>query len=1211
MNATVTPLPARRATTNGSTALAPSAAMSLIPVPGTTSYLYDESHTGVYTTKGEPVLDWCPVVLERQDEVAFETGQLTVLSSRYIVRVGDVTHTVDMAELHDGTVWQSYPAAGGAASRVMRDVLANIVRSQGARGVPIAELVPRSGWHTTRDGQRGYLFPNGAVYPERTPLRLITRPSEATMNYCQTPAPDDVTKAAELFKALSVELIEHAGPSLIGIPAGARALATSLRDPRTSILLDGKMGTGKSLAEWLPSCYVLGWGWPLLATASFRDTPGAVETKMGALADMVLTVDDCPNGASATNAKDALANEHLESVMRSAETKSPIRDRQDRSDPRRIRPGNSIRGLPMISVEHRPRSMRGSLMRRCIIVEYSDTQRADTRWFKTHGERTGQILRAVGQKIIAYIHSVDQDELASWLASRVASHREELSARVHLKSPEWDPSLDSIIDSAAEISAGYDLICAALSVDLPALKKATIERLTDACLHTSYLATDEHHGSDDLKAAMAEVLVKSLLSKRAYVADYEGKPSPALPGLSPGEQGLEGKSFNGDWQTHATVPLYYSATQFGPAALAVNSASLHELVKNSGDLRLAGISGASLPRRLVEAGAAVPPQDHSGSVGTWRKRGVGGLKTKGRWVVLRAGLLDPQEDEPEDEAHPGPDDPQPRDSGASLVDRFEAGILDANTPEAIERLPWAELVEQAKAGQVAESVSERLAATADRRSAALASPAIPIPRPRPQTPNIALATASPRQASPAITSRISPSPATDARVAYITDGTITQLDGSTAAAPTGLAETLAHIAGGPGTETSLLIFGKAYGLPAAKPKPNQNPDKRTWHASFAPATDAGWHAEKSLQNRPSVSHWTNLEHPEHGVVRLCVVNWLTSGSDPFPYSKDEQREQASVDPVELARRVAEFAQLTAQTYRGTMANTAVTMFREAISATAKHAPKWQTQTPVTAGMSPLHWTWNTPTPEQAGVTPHAIAFSFDKNRSHLQPTREARLALDDLEHTGPIRYSAELHGMFHIVIPEWPWPMLPAPTSQTGTGWVTAPILKQYVRLGIVPKILESWSAPGSQLQGARNFTDRVSNAYQALCDAQGNLRPENVAVSEAVKGLYQTLHGKLQAASRTRIRRPDWGLAIRDEAWCSTLRNIYLIAGIQDHSDNPVGPTPIHVNMDEIVYALTGYDTPESAGDRLGIKVGTGLGQFKTKAPVPALEWAPKTGGK
>lgn len=1201
-----------------------------LPIPGVADHRYGGGRIWRVWPNGSefPVLSWCPEVIERQDVIsgADRNGNPLITRSDYLVQVGSVERLVTIDSMKSGEAWASIPGAPVAPTSILRDMLIGVVRAE-AEFASAVQVMERSGWHTTADGVRGYIYPDGTVWPADAPFRLAVAPTADLVEYCQHPAP-----VSDKILARSIaSLVRHSGPSIVGLAAGLRALATSIEPARMSVLADGKRGGGKSLMEWEADALTTGWGWPPHPVASFSDTRNSVETLIAPVGDRAITVDDAPNGPNAGARRDAEAGDYLEMVIRSVANDRPIKNRQDRKDPRKLRPSIKIHGLPILSVEHRPNSMRSSLMRRCVMVKYDKTRRANTSWFKrnNHDAGLGPALRTMGDRTIAYIGTTDPAELRKWIRSRVDAWETYLDAEMKRRIPQfWEDEILSIATGAAQIMVGVDLLAAATKLDLADLRDATLSVLIEACEHTAEAASDEYTTNDDLGVALSEVINGALSQGRAYIATQGGSPAPCLPGMAPSEQGVRRIGESTQWEPvgSATIPLYYVPELHSVPALAIRSESLRTLARSDADNRLSGMSAQTMPKRLVEAEAALP--DIAGSRGgTTQTRSIGADDKPHRWVLIPADIVaGPAVNVPE-----GGADPQKPDAGTPP----EAPGLFAqpDTPDSgwpagtIGADAWTE-ADDPRGGQLGDDEHRQEHA----EPAPNPLPAM-LPAPRaaePDTVRVApVAPAGPVDAgSPAPVSARrggtqrsarrpaeSPKPvaavsdAGPVRVATLDGAALTLPDDTVTEAPAGLAELAAAVAGGVGTETTLVLIERGFGLATTKPR-QSNP----WHKAFAPLVDAGWHAEGRPADKPVVGAWTNLAHPEHGVVRLAVGPWLTTRSDgeagggePFPYSLAEAKARTEVDAGELARRLRHFAELTGTTYRGTRANSAVTMFRNAIAATAQHTPKWQTAAPLGPQDVPLDWAWSGAETAPADTT----VWSFDRNLAHLAPTREVRIAMDDLGKTGQIRYDPKLSGFFRITVPEWPWPDLPAPTSQTGIAWVTGPVLKQYARMRLEFKILESWSAKGVQPQGSRAFVKTVTEAYEALADeATGKLRPEHAAVGEAVKGLYQTLHGKLDA-SRSRITRPDWGLAIRDESWITGLRLVYGIAGVREASDVPTGPRPLHMNMDEITYALDATERDAALKALPGLNLGTTQGQYKAKPPVPADQWTTKGGGK
>jgi hypothetical protein len=1202
-----------------------------LQVPGVADHRYGGGRVWRVWPNGAevPVLGWCPEVIERQDVISGtdRNGRPLITRSDYLVQVGSVERLVTMDSMKSGEAWAAIPDAPIAPTSILRDMLIGIVRDQ-AMNAPAVQVMERSGWHTAADGTRGYIYPDGAVWPADAPMRLAVDPNADLVEYCQHPEP----VSDKILTYSIAALVRHSGPSIVGLAAGLRALATSIEHPRTSVLLGGKRGGGKTLGEWEADALTTGWGWPPHPVGSFSDTHNAVETLIGPVGDRAITIDDSPNGPNMGARKDAQAGDYLEMVIRSVANNREIRNRQDRKDPRKLRPSVKVHGLPIISVEHRPNSMRSSLMRRCVMVKYDETHKANTKWFKknNHDKRLGPALRTMGDRTIAYIGSTDPAELRAWIRDRVDAWETYLDTEMKRRIPQfWEDEILSIATGAAQIMVGVDLLAAATKLDLADLRDATLSVLIDACEYTAEAASDEYTTNDDLGVALSEVINGALSQGRAYISTQGGDPAPCLPGMAPSEQGVRRIGDSSRWEPvgSATIPLYYVPELHSVPALAIRSESLRTLARSDADNRLSGMSAQTMPKRLVDAGAALP-DIAGGRGGTTQTRSIGADDRPHRWVLIPADIIagaapDPlggdEPTKPDAGTPPEPlglfDQPDTADSGwpagtigaeawTDADDSRGAQLGDGEHRQEPEQTAPVPLPKMVPAPRAAEPPAVKTPAVAPARVVDGELPAASAPVAGRRTQMQRSGKRSAASSAPAFVAADAP-----ARVATLNGAALTLPDGTGVEAPADLPAVLAAVAGGAGTETALVLMERAFGLAATKPRQSS-----PWHKAFTPLVTAGWHAEGRPGEKPTVGAWTNLAHPEHGIVRLAVGPWLTTRSDgeagggePFPYSLAEAKSRTEVDAGELARRLRHFAELTGTTYRGTRANSAVTLFRNAIAATAQRTPRWQTTAPLGPQDVPLDWAWSAGDGAPEGTT----VFSFDRNLAHLAPTREVRIAMDDLGKTGAIKYDPGLAGFFRITVPEWPWPDLPAPTSQTGIAWVTGPVLKQYARMMLPFKILESWSAKGVQPQGSRAFVKTVTDAYEALADeATGKVRPEHAAVGEAVKGLYQTLHGKLDA-SRSRITRPDWGLAIRDESWITGLRLVYQIAGVSEAGDVPEGPRPLRMNMDEITYALPKVTEVSEAAAKLGLTMGTKQGQYKAKPPIPADQWAVKDGGK
>ncbi|GAA3133630.1 hypothetical protein GCM10020255_008140 [Rhodococcus baikonurensis] len=130
--------------------------------------------------------------------------------------------------------------------------------------------------------------------------------------------------------------------------------------------------------------------------------------------------------------------------------------------------------------------------------------------------------------------------------------------------------------------------------------------------------------------------------------------------------------------------------------------------------------------------------------------------------------------------------------------------------------------------------------------------------------------------------------------------------------------------------------------------------------------------------------------------------------------------------------------------------------------------------------------------------------------------------------------------MWRITVPEWD-PRLPSPVAKREAGsdiWVSSEIIRLYQAEGVMPDISEAWLAPSHRIPALEDFASQLRSWLDAMKDTDAELIP---------KLMYQTLAGRLYSevgyGRYNDIDRPDWGYAIRDNSWCSTVRHTYKIA--------------------------------------------------------------------
>ncbi|MFE0654460.1 DUF927 domain-containing protein [Streptomyces sp. NPDC059534] len=432
-------------------------------------------------------------------------------------------------------------------------------------------------------------------------------------------------------------------------------------------------------------------------------------------------------------------------------------------------------------------------------------------------------------------------------------------------------------------------------------------------------------------------------------------------------------------------------------------------------------------------------------------------------------------------------------------------------------------------------------------------------------------------------------------------GTCTALEGQAVTDLVALVDVVADSAGS--HDVTLVVDDEVrarYGLNG--PRPGLG---KPWHAAFLPLVEAGWHQPRKAGLRPRVQPTTSMEHPKrHGHVRITVAAWLKPTEFPMGPKGD------TAGAARMAERLVQYAELVRWSYTGTAANTAIWALRGCLDATRKtfvqmvpkNSPEWPTWQAADS--------WSRPLTDQERA--HGFVIGYDAIKNYLPAYGQAIVAGTELVHeTGGVLFDEKMAGLWLMRVPEWPHALVPAPVHEVPAGklvWVTTAIVKLYVESGISPEVMEAWIAPAVGYQGFRDFTARLRDGLKVVEARTGDT--EATILRDAMKATYRTLHGKLRNDDQFVIARPDWGYAVRDEAWTGLLRKVYRGAGILGKVD--VRRYPIAVNTDELVYATTDTDPRASvpAGLRLAPEGEIGhLGQFRPKTAMTTKEWEESRG--
>lgn len=302
---------------------------------------------------------------------------------------------------------------------------------------------------------------------------------------------------------------------------------------------------------------------------------------------------------------------------------------------------------------------------------------------------------------------------------------------------------------------------------------------------------------------------------------------------------------------------------------------------------------------------------------------------------------------------------------------------------------------------------------------------------------------------------------------------------------------------------------------------------------------------------------------------------------------------ADSDPEKFCNGLMGFYELTGREIGASPASFAMRLLREAGRAEKKTEPRWQLDAEVRDQFPESRQVAHPSRWGKPGETDQC----FDRVRSHLPAITQARLAPllygEHYEHlTGDDvpELRRGITGMWRITVPEWD-SRLPSPVSSKEPGedvWVTTELLSLYRQRGVTPQVSEAWVAPEHKIAAMRRWSDQV----KVWLSQAAELGDDPTMI---VKELYQSFSGRLRAKAAIgkahSVYRPDWGWAIRDNAWASTVRHAYEIA-----DQHGIYPTAVHT--DALYYPLDAsvpvyYPKPGEKRKPATLPLGEGLGQF------------------
>ncbi|MEV7809036.1 hypothetical protein AB0O28_39395 [Microbispora sp. NPDC088329] len=1137
----------------------------LTPVPGSPGWSYQLDPGRIVKGSGDEervttVLDWCPVVTERlvtlrEDGTAGETY--------YRLTVGEDTATVSHEDVATHKVWHRI-ATPGTGTRNIRDVLTNVITSQGAQ-LPRVLAVTRTGWHGTPEGDRIYVYADGRTWPENGRAHLIGMPERlaSAARPVEPVEPDGV-------RAALVELVESGGwAPLFGLAAGARSLGQSIRPVSAALVIWGDPNAGKTCTATAGRMLMLSGDWPPVVTARFNDTVTDLEMSVDAEADMPTLLDDLALTADASQVEQRAARDMLERIIRPVGNQEAIRGRRRRDLTAMDR--RYVRSIPVITAQQLPRGMQASLYRRAVVLHLAAGS-ANVRWWapvakggQGGAERVGAALRTIGDRIIARLGTADDP--GALLADAERAALAVLGPAVDRAAPGWADSADGmagVIHAAAGMMAGLVLIADAAGVEPGPLLAAVVEPVARTLAEQADTMADRRVATDDLAAAVGDIIRRALMERRAHIADAAGDVGPGLgpEGLTATEMGLRqaGRDDFGRtaWEGGGP-PLYWLPDRGG---IGVRSTALHDLVRANGDPRAAGYTSESLARALHRGKALIPSRER-GRETSHQVRLKGHDKTT-RLVILRPDVVWP--DQAEDGGAPA----------APLAPRPAAGPDTTPGP-----------VEPGHVGQEQAAVS--------------VSPAQPV---------IEAAKSDPPAQVPA---RVETAPAgpvlaigADTYGLVLGDGRTEDPGDAYASMPAFLARLVELMPEG-GTVALAAAVAAGLGYPArpdnARPG-RKGPAKKHQDCRAVEAARAdGWECSAA-----GVGAWTIWHGAGRPSLAVVVLDWLDPrkmGVSGAPYLR------ADHDPATAAYLLQAYRERTGVPYVMTAGTSGVNMIRHEYSGArrGRRRPplmKWDGTGSPAAEVQENAAVWSRPATDEERSAGWVIG--YDARMAYLAAAGVADLAVDRLEHTGtPGGFDPSRAG-YWLVSGQWqPYPMLPPLTGRAGDGtaWLTTPTVRLLIDHGMPEDaITDAWLSAGRQGHTARLLRGPVERIRDGIAGIPADVENEDAAVRDALKATYREMVGMLRRGTAY-IVRPDWSDTIIAQSRANLLRKAIKIG-------RETGRWPLRVDTDALWYAAAGPDPATACPAGLPLydpAMGAGLGTFTPKHVMTMTDYLGKEG--
>jgi hypothetical protein len=390
----------------------------------------------------------------------------------------------------------------------------------------------------------------------------------------------------------------------------------------------------------------------------------------------------------------------------------------------------------------------------------------------------------------------------------------------------------------------------------------------------------------------------------------------------------------------------------------------------------------------------------------------------------------------------------------------------------------------------------------------------------------------------------------------------------------------------PDDPVAVILPGLAarLGLPASPPEPGTKAARN--HAALAPLRDAGLRVGE-------LRSWLSPYPPGGRTVRLWLPHW--DEHDTCPMWGDD-----GATALNLAYRLGLFAGHLGIGWRLNGGITGVdlgaTFPRRRMRLVAADPPR-----PALIPSVELDIVWSRePMTDEAAGWMHC----YDGNGAYTS-AYNSRVNLGGWRHVEAPEFDPQVPGYWLVDLPEWDDRLMPSPfdptgrdarTGRSGPRWYSTPTLTLAAELGYSVAPSEAELAAGDSGRWWEPWYERVRDARRELVDAGAD--PDARAVLDSLRHVWHQTHSMIGVKSQGARRDHDHTIIATYKT------NLFRrLARVADTSQR----WPLAIAVDNVAYFSA--DPDPIAACPPGIKLGTGLGEFKVKGTLPMADALPLLG--